>query len=261
MSLWGGIPLGVSILGIALAIFFYLRGRRVARLSLQRSDVTVLGQPGAAFTNALEIRFEGNLVPRVTSSRLVIWNSGKTTIRRNDLVGADPLRLQVGGDGEILRASIVGATRAVNKFEVGVSSGNVDRALLTFDFLDPADGVTIDVVHSGGRADLEISGTVIGIPSGIRQYRELRTSLPSTTYPRLFVRVAPWVVVVVGLVMIGIGITGSDHAIGKQLGISNGWWGFVIGGAVYMAPGVWMLWQRRRRYPATLNPIEPIEEE
>jgi len=81
---WLGSILGV--LGLTAAIIFYLRSRKVSRLAFQHDVITLVGASDAAFPDEVEIRFSGDIVPRVTADRIVLWNDGNTTLGASQIV-------------------------------------------------------------------------------------------------------------------------------------------------------------------------------
>ena len=160
---WIGTIVGLA--GIVLAVVFYLRSCRRARLACQIDHVTLVGGPGAAFEGEVEIRFAGAVVPRITLSKIVIWNNGDRTISGTDLVERDPLRVEVPAAGRILKHTIVRQPRTVNAWHVDQPSSN--RLDLSFDFLDPGDGIRLEVIHSQLGRELDLTGTIRGIPAGL----------------------------------------------------------------------------------------------
>src|SRR5882724_6034223 len=86
----------VGIVGLILAvvgIVLTLRSRAVARLVYQTRDLVLVGQPDAIPYGEVKILFNDNVVPRVMVSHLAVWNAGNTTIRSNDVVESDPMKV------------------------------------------------------------------------------------------------------------------------------------------------------------------------
>ncbi|HEY5433421.1 MAG TPA: hypothetical protein VIL06_08470, partial [Coriobacteriia bacterium] len=135
-------------------MFFYYRSRRVSRLGYQHDDVTLVGTKRAAFPSEVEIRFAGATVPRITSSRFVLWNAGNTTLHGSDIVENDPLRVELREAGTILKVTVSKTHRDVNALRVDVLTSVPASANIVFDFLDPRDGARFEVLHSGGPGQL-----------------------------------------------------------------------------------------------------------
>lgn len=162
---WIGTIVGLA--GIVLAVVFYLRASRKPRLAFQNNHVTLVGGGGAGFPDEVEIRFGGTVVPSVTTSTLVIWNCGDRTISGEDVVTSDPLRVEVSDGGKILKHRVHKQTRSVNGWNVDQPSPN--RLDLSFDYLDPSDGICLEITHSQPGSELRLAGTIKGIPAGLRR--------------------------------------------------------------------------------------------
>ena len=253
----------VGLVGIVVAIGFYLRSRRKARLAFHGDHVTLVGGRGAAFADEVEIRFDGAIVPRITASKIVIWNCGDRTINGRDVVDSDPLRVEVPQSGTILKHTILRKTRSVNAWKVNQPSP--DRLDLTFDFVDPCDGVTLEVIHSELGGNLEVIGTIRGIPQGMLRYGQAfssvdRHGLGLLAFSRTRIVLVTFIILGACFMLYGLlrpqltywfpeAFTSKPPIPSNAIG-----WPFVVVGFVYAAFPTFLLWNRRRRYPATLEP-------
>ena len=138
---WVGTVVGIA--GIVLAIVFYLRSKRKAKLAYQHDHVMLVGGRGAGIRRGRD-SICCTVVPRITASKIVIWNCGDRTINGADVVAGDRLRLEVLDSGQILKHTILCQTRSVNGWKIHQPAPN----LLNLIFLDPGDGINIEVVHS-----------------------------------------------------------------------------------------------------------------
>jgi hypothetical protein len=206
---WLGTVLG--IVGLTAAIFFYLRSRRITRLAYQHDEVTLLGGSDAAFPEEIDIRFAGSSVLRVTATRIVFWNAGNTTIESAQIVANDKLRIELEDGGTVLKVNTLKVARKVNGISLAPSAESNRTLVMSFDYLDPGDGIAFEVLHSAGRGALHFHGTLRGLPGGVTNYgtaiwfserRRRRFPLPFTTSPR-----APLVVIsVIGLAIMAYGL-------------------------------------------------------
>ena len=167
---WFSLAVGtfIGILGIWLGYIFYKRGRQVSRLSHLIGDAPIIGLAPTRYSDGLEVLFDGRRVSRVTSTSFGVWNSGTTTIYGRDIVEKDELRLELSGDGEMLRVTVESETRSVNGAMVSLSGAN--RATLGFDYLDPGDGFRVQALHSGAPKSLAVMGTIRGLPKGVELF-------------------------------------------------------------------------------------------
>jgi hypothetical protein len=157
----GGILLGV--LGIILAVVFFIRSRRVSKVRYDCSGRSLVeGLSGAL--EGIEVRYKGSPQERITVSRLVFWNAGTETIRVGDFTD-DPLRIVCTKDVAILDHRIVEPNDATNKIWVGSVQHAEDETFITirFDYLDANDGAIVQIVHNGSeRVRFRLAGSLKG---------------------------------------------------------------------------------------------------
>lgn len=144
----GGILLGV--IGIALAVIFYIRSRRVSKVRYEFiSRSLVEGLSGAL--EGIEVTYKGETQERITVSRFVFWNAGTETIRSDDFTD-DQLRIAFPQNISILDYRIIEANDKTNKIEIGpvVSAEKEEKSFnIRFDYLDSDDGAIVQIVHDG----------------------------------------------------------------------------------------------------------------
>jgi hypothetical protein len=250
----------VGGIGIGLAIFFYWRSRIEGILALQHDGFRIVGGEHAVFPDDITIQFRGRPVPRVTVSRLFVWNAGKKTVRGADVVEADPLRIELPVNGRLLSVSVPALTRPVTSFRA-VGAPDSTEIQLQFDFLDPGDGAVIEAIHTGPVNRPKLLGTVRGMPHGIKDwgrgssfFSRAPRPFPSSAKPRVVFSLA----VLIGLSMAFIGLFRPDLAqsfpsLFDSPAPDRQWW--LVGvGVVYAVPPLVVLWRFRRRYPSALDP-------
>lgn len=100
---------------------------------------------------------------------------------------------------EILEVDIVRVTRDPVGVEAHISQESRGNVHFRFDFLDPSNGFRRRIAHTGQRLAPLVTGTVIGIPAGVRLWG--RTANDSTSPKELLERRAhAWVKVLRSLV-------------------------------------------------------------
>ncbi len=153
----------VGVLGTILVA--YLFSSR-SRLATQINSLELVGR-NSALPAGIEFFFKGAKVPKVTLSRIAIWNFGNTTLRGDQIVESDPLRIVTSEGSAILEATTLKCTRSVNDFLVFPRQGIQNEVVCKFDFLDPRDGASIEIIHTGSDK-LEVMGTLRGVPKKIK---------------------------------------------------------------------------------------------
>ena len=263
---WLGSILGV--LGLLAAVIFYLRSRKVSRIAYQYDATSLVGTSNAAFPDELEIYFAGKPVPRVTVERIVLWNAGNTTLTRSQIVESDPLRLELQNDNaSILKVDVLKRSREVNACSVNLRKNNQRIADISFDFLDPGDGIAIEMVHSGSHKDLAILGTLRGMPGGIKNYGRLtwyaENRIKKLPFPfnKMGHRFLLMVILFTGVTLIFFELLKPQiYAVfpnffhnSQPRDPTKPYWFPIFSGLVYIATSLVLLWFRRGRYPASLD--------
>lgn len=153
--------IGIGILGIFLAIFFYFRQNREKKpiFSIKSFNLT------NNFSNKLdnfELLYYGKRVENLTITKIAFWNDGNEVIRGQDIAPADPLKVTVGNKFKIFNAKILeGTAKKENQFKI---IKNDESITISFDFISQNEGAILEVVHSGlSSKDINITGTIIGV--------------------------------------------------------------------------------------------------
>ena len=155
-----GFPLGLWGLYIAIV------SRKKNKLCFAASGNNLITGYVSKFSN-LKISFNDNPVKTLSVSKILIWNGGNETIRRDDISDVSPLVISSHEDIFIYESSVIEFSEMANSVEIAqIDSQNIK---IGFDYLDPGDGFVIQVIHSGESfAVLAISGKVKGVKN-IRQ--------------------------------------------------------------------------------------------
>ena len=161
---WVGTVIGIVGIIIAIALAFFFASR--PKISTQANTLDLVG-PNAVLPHEIEFVFRGKKVPQVTLSKIAIWNSGNTTIKGDQIVDSDPLRILVS-EGNVLETKILHRTREVNDFSLALDPLTDNQIKCRFDYLDVGDGALIQIIHTG-TDKVSVIGTLRGIPKGVLQ--------------------------------------------------------------------------------------------
>lgn len=164
---WLGTLLG--ILGLVVALATYLWTRKRTSLSFVHLGEHLLGSASDTLPPAIVVQYDGISIPRLTKSILILWNSGENTVVGSDIATKDPLRFEVGDDGQILSISVLKTSRSVNDFNLNpYGKKRKNEAEFGFDFLDANDGVVVEILHTSTDRRPRVKGTLKGLPRGFR---------------------------------------------------------------------------------------------
>lgn len=265
---WFGSVVGLLGLLVGLGgLILYRISRIGARPTSQMKTLRLIGQEEQELPKEVSILFKGDSVPRLSLTSWYFWNSGKETIQRSQIVGDDPLKCSFDDVDQILNAHAANYTRKVNKFAVEIPPDSKNEALLSFDFLDPGDGVRVDLLHTSRQRYPQISGTFRGIPKGILQITSATASSFDQALKRIFIhrKLLYGIVLFVGLVsfLFGLfpeswlsqikGILESKKEAKTTDSIIELRVAFLSIGALYAFLAGAVLYMGRKKYPAVLD--------
>lgn len=234
--------------GMVVTTVYYRRSQIGRRLSYHFVHKKLLGYPQQELPSELEIVFKGNRIRRLEKTLLMLWNSGNQTIHGSDIVTEDKLSI-ILPKTKILSATVIKRSRDVNKAAGEMAEERQNEINITFDFLDKSDGMVVELLYerdaeNTGNADLDIQGTVKGMPSGSQN---LSGKFPASWPLRLF-----WFLSFIGGLVIStsrisdlvLKWSGVGAFLGDLFGLG---FGILLGMA-----GARLLWQHRRRFPVAL---------
>jgi len=242
----------------------YRASRVTASLVYQKRSLRLIGSDEPAMPHDVEVRYRGHPVERLTKTHLVLWNSGKATIRGTDIVEDDPIRCEFLPESQVLEVSVVQSTRLANKVFVKPVNDHSNWAIITFDYLDPQDGATIEILHTDSNRYPAVMGTIRGLPRGVvdrgrilgRRGRVLRLPFGTNVTRNVF----SLTIIVLGLIMILSAVVPPGSTFDAILNYPNSTesrrWIQVVTGGVFVLQGVAFFWLILRRYPALLHTPE-----
>ena len=168
------LELGVgAFLGGVISILidhFFISENTERRIEYEIESTSLITEKIAEDISAaptLKIQFgterESEDVQVLTSSVIKIQNTGYTVIENRNISPDDPIRIHARDEAKIYLTKVLDTRGTANNFLV---TPRYEKYIdIGFSFLNPMDGVKIQVFHSGKTGDvLEISGTIIGGP-------------------------------------------------------------------------------------------------
>jgi hypothetical protein len=266
---WAGSGTILGTLAILISIVIYLWSRERSVLSYTQYGERLLGLTTSGLPKDVTVQFRGSDIPRLTRTIVWFWNDGEKPFLRENLVAHDRLRLQMRDDGHILAATVLKQARNVCMFDVSLCSQTQKEIFVAFAFLDKKDGAVIEILHTSEQKFLDLRGTVIGLPHGLRAFGSSEES-PGTlqrsflTEQRSFSHLAPGLSTMLlgAVVMISATLISNDqpnlelmYIQRERLKLFFFWFGFV-----YVIVGGLFLCFSRRRYPKNLFINDPNAE-
>lgn len=159
----------IAILGVLgtigstiLALVLYRLAKPKKLLAYATRTFRIVREPNWKLPN-LEISYNKSPVRSLSVTRVTIWNAGNESVRVTDLPRAHAPIISVPDGLNLFEADVIERTSVVNNFNLEPVYDPQIGYSLTFDFLDPGDGVVIHIVHEGTKlTDVRLSGELIG---------------------------------------------------------------------------------------------------
>ncbi|MFS8184213.1 hypothetical protein ACMG4P_22050 [Pseudovibrio denitrificans] len=154
---------------IILTIYLAHWGIKKKKLSYSTASFTISGENNPEFPSDLSILYDGHVVNNLTSTTIVIWNSGNETISDRDKLDRDLLRLELPPENKILSAITKKQSKITNECNPFSLPGIDNTAYINFKHLEPGDGARILVIHDGEKNSLNVKGSLIGIKGKMKE--------------------------------------------------------------------------------------------
>jgi hypothetical protein len=259
---WVGALIGA--LGISFALYQIFR-RSDAKPVFQYSGQKLISSSGGLLPNEVSVRFNGEIVPRISLTYLAFWNHGQATIRGIDIADSHPLTFSFK-TGQILKIEVVKVTRGAIEASAYISADDPSRLHTKFSFLDANDGFMLKILHTADETKPVFEGTIMGVPQGVKffgaimfyQFRKGQSFIENLVLP-LF---SPSWLSVISFTLTGVlcataaiypeFVTQPLRELDIESNIIRLLMGF--GGAVYLGFGAYIWARLRRRFPSSLNP-------
>jgi hypothetical protein len=193
----------IGVVGLAIAIVIYALSRRYKRIWYDVRSFALVERERSTVPG-LEVTFEKKPVDALTISKACIWNSGNEALRYGDFAPTQRLLIEVGNKVQILEASIVQTSSKNCQCELERAGGN--SYAIKFDFLDPSDGLVVQIAHTGAASkDVNVTGHIVGggkisRPRPLEFLRPIKSVLPKSRSRRRIFSI--WFLGLAGVFMI-----------------------------------------------------------
>jgi hypothetical protein len=158
----------IGLVSLALAIILYRRSIREGRPTCYIQNSTILGVRSELPSDKVRIFFEGQQVDKLIKTNIIFWNSGRAAIRGSDIVAVDPIRIIFEPGSKILSIQINKMNNISNSIHLSKSEDFPDQVIMKFDYLNPEDGINMEILHNSARNEVKLVGRVIGLKNGIQ---------------------------------------------------------------------------------------------
>jgi hypothetical protein len=153
------------LLSLISTYYFYRKGKRepIGCYSVKGLNVIDI-EESSVIGNKVVVSYDSEPLSRLSVGVVTFWNGGTSILEGSALIQRDPLRIGVNSNGKILEAIVIANPNPQCdcriKFGPEVAPNNV---LISFDFLDQQNGVTVRILHTAVDDTLEVLGTLKGV--------------------------------------------------------------------------------------------------
>ena len=149
----------LAIISIILAIIFYYKALK-SKKPIYDIQTNRLVNNELSGLKKIEIKYNNAIISNLSVTKIALWNSGKASIRKNDIATSDPVLICTTDDIILYDFEIIHAKPVNNIIAEKINENSIN---ISFEFLDFHEGVVLNVYHSGkSDSGLEIKGTLIG---------------------------------------------------------------------------------------------------
>lgn len=149
-----------TVAAFAFAIYTWFAGRRKKELAYTTNSYKII-QKGNSLIPELEISYKNRNIEDLTITKYAIWNSGNEVIDSSDIVESKKLMIILKGENEsILNPKIIAESDETNNFRIDLLQDNT--AVINFDYIDPKEGVVIQIAHTGSNDSLQVECKIKG---------------------------------------------------------------------------------------------------
>lgn len=157
--------IGALLLGIAgtavvtVTVDWFRRPTKLLAVSVWTENMV---RQLSSWVSDLTVTYQGRAVTAASVSKVVIWNDGRKELKKDDIAPAGPVRISARAPAQILDVSPLRVSRDATRASVSPLTA-AGHAEIGFDYLNPGDGLAIQVIHTGvSDADLIVAGEIIG---------------------------------------------------------------------------------------------------
>jgi hypothetical protein len=163
----------LGILGITLAIVFYLRSRRIKLLSYTARSFTLLSNAVTSLSD-FSASYRNNELKNLAVTKILLWNSGNELITSTDIANNDPVRIVFPLHARVLNANVTTMSSISNLVRADVNPMKQNEIIYSFDYLGVNEGCLVSILHTS-ESPLEVSlcGTIKGYGSP-KSYKNIR---------------------------------------------------------------------------------------
>jgi hypothetical protein len=157
-----------SLLALPLSFYFYYAAKEYPQLTYYVHPVKATVVRAGEASRLTAIIDNRPVETDITAAQIAIWNQGKRTIRRNNILR--PIIISTENNTPILEATIRRTSREVTQLALNTDEAQQGRISVIWDILEQNDGGVIQLIYAG---NAEVQITADGVVEGQPQIEKL----------------------------------------------------------------------------------------
>jgi hypothetical protein len=150
-----------SIIGVLLAIYFYLEGKEYRDLAYFEYPAKATVVKAKEASSITVLHNNQKIDTDISATQILIWNNGTQNIKTDDFL--EPIVLSTRSGSQILEASVRKTSRDVIGLTLDRSKIESGKLGVSWRILEHNDGGVIQIIYASGPEEtIDISGTVEG---------------------------------------------------------------------------------------------------
>lgn len=151
----------IGVIGIIIAIFFWIRSRKFKRVAYLLRTFKITEKKNEI--PKLRVMYGNEIVENLSLSRIAVFNDGNQVIDISDMSKKDPLRIVIPKDFRILDARLFYVRNEANNFSLEISREE-NAARIIFDYMNGGDGCVVEIFYDSTVSDdITVRGSFKGI--------------------------------------------------------------------------------------------------
>jgi hypothetical protein len=155
-----------TLITIVVSFYFFRKGRKqpIACYSISSINIIDVNHSASNLEEKITINYEDKPISRLSGTTITFWNGGNLLLKRETLLKKYPLRISIKSFGKILEAKIITDPNPQCECKILSEPDTFPNSvLLDFEFLEPNNGIVVQVLHTGQRGEIEVVGKLKGV--------------------------------------------------------------------------------------------------
>jgi hypothetical protein len=158
----GAIGVAVSLVGIPITFFVARRTRQAPELQYAIDFDVLVAAEDQQLLPSVVVTASGEEITSLSRTRIAVWNKKGDTIHAHQILGEDPLRVELASSDHLVQARIVSYSRWQIDPRLRIEPDAAPHAVgIEFSFLDPGDGAIVELIHQD-TTEPKLMGTIQG---------------------------------------------------------------------------------------------------